>query len=190
MFIPYISVSLNYKFLFEIYSGALFLRDFFDFDLVDEQMIEDDILQKYRFLIHLDGEWTSVKTLRKIEEWISRGGVFISCRKLRSVEEPVVELPISKIGDGYHIRVCLHRIKDLVLNQGHRYPWKGIPNIDGTRDGIYATLFRDRILYYNSTPYYKEKILNMEELGLRRRVKIPAYSITEVSLTNACTRGR
>lgn len=180
VFIPYISVSLSYKVLFEIYSGSIFLRDFFDFDLVDEQMIEDDILQKYRFLIHLDGEWTDARTLRKIKKWITEGGIFVSCQKLRNVEEPVMELPTSKIGDGYHVKARLHHVADLVLNKEHRYPWTGIPNIDGARDGIYATLFRDRILYYNSTLHSKVKSLNVEKMGLQCRVEIPAHSIAEV----------
>lgn len=57
--------------------GANHLRETLDYDLVDERMIRDGALNKYRLLIALDGNIVQAKTLSVLEEWLRKGGVML-----------------------------------------------------------------------------------------------------------------
>jgi hypothetical protein len=50
-----------------------------DFDVVDETLIEDGILSKYRVLVYIQGGMTEASTLRKIAEWVKKGGALVTC---------------------------------------------------------------------------------------------------------------
>ena len=57
-------------------------------DVVDERMIADGALERYRFLIHLEGSVFEAETLERIGAWVRRGGVLALLveRDLETVE--------------------------------------------------------------------------------------------------------
>lgn len=66
--------------------SARWLRDITDFDFVDENMICDGALERYRYLIVLDGKMLERETLEAIEAWIRQGGAIVSWQLLSDVE--------------------------------------------------------------------------------------------------------
>jgi len=54
------------------------LRDLTDFDLVDSTLIADGALDRYRFLILLQGNTIRRSTLESIEKWVNAGGILIT----------------------------------------------------------------------------------------------------------------
>lgn len=52
------------------------LRDLVHFDILDENLIADGALARYRYLIHLEGDVFERSTLERIGEWVRGGGVF------------------------------------------------------------------------------------------------------------------
>jgi hypothetical protein len=53
------------------------LRDVMDYDIVDEMLIADGALAKYRVLIWLEGDFVEAETLAHIEKWVDDGGVLL-----------------------------------------------------------------------------------------------------------------
>jgi hypothetical protein len=51
----------------------------FDFDVVDETLIDDGILPKYRMLAYVQGGMTEESVLRKIASWVKNGGALVTC---------------------------------------------------------------------------------------------------------------
>ena len=54
------------------------LRDYLDFDIVDETLIVDGILERYRILMLFEGASYEQDVIDKIREWVEKGGVLIS----------------------------------------------------------------------------------------------------------------
>ena len=59
------------------FTGANALREFLDYDLVDERMICDGALKKYKLLLMYDGNIVQESTLAALEKWLSTGGVIL-----------------------------------------------------------------------------------------------------------------
>ena len=53
------------------------LRDVMDFDMVDESLIADNALSKYRVLIWVEGKFIEQQTLDRLNSWIRKGGVLV-----------------------------------------------------------------------------------------------------------------
>jgi len=108
VFFPNTSIAFNFSLLTSLYNRCAKLRDVLDFDLIDETLIKDGALQKYQYLLVLEGEIPSREVKTEVEKWVSQGGILSF--------DPAT-----------------------------------IPNeIDNEADGVYATKFADRVLYYNS----------------------------------------
>jgi len=197
---PNTSIALNSAVLSSIYNLSSRLRDVLDFDLVDENMIADDALEKYRFLFLLDGNLLHTKTLRKIEAWVKAGGVFIVPKNigLFTVGEDTEILQqlfpqsdgIRKVGGGYTVlyprsgQDYLEFIRQSVYNREKKYPWTGIPEVDDEWDGVYATRFANKIMFYNSTNAVIRKTININDSSekLKLDLNIEPYSITSVDI--------
>ncbi|MCL5271085.1 MAG: family 14 glycosylhydrolase [bacterium] len=54
-------------------------REFFDYDVVDENMIGWDRLADYRVLLHTNGLVYREATLRAIDRWLRAGGILVTC---------------------------------------------------------------------------------------------------------------
>ena len=68
--------------------GCSKARDLFAFDIVDERMIRDGALERYRLLIFWEGTVIEQDALEKIAEWVQAGGVAVAYDfgKVSSVE--------------------------------------------------------------------------------------------------------
>jgi len=54
-------------------------RDRFDYDVVDEFLARDGALKNYRILAYVMGNVTEAFALRKITDWVTNGGVLLTC---------------------------------------------------------------------------------------------------------------
>lgn len=108
VFYPNTSLALDLSLVASLYNKCAQLRDVLDFDLVDESLIKDGALKKYKYLLVVEGE-IPAEVKEKVEEWKNQGGTLTS--------DP-----------------------------------KAAPNnIDNEADGVYATKFANKVIYYNST---------------------------------------
>jgi len=62
----------------QLVEAAEELRDIMDFDVVDENMIQDGALNGYRVLVMFDGNVMERATFDKIIAWVERGGALVS----------------------------------------------------------------------------------------------------------------
>jgi hypothetical protein len=53
------------------------LRDVMDYDIVDEMLINDGALKRYRVLLWLEGTFIEGDTLARLREWVNAGGVLL-----------------------------------------------------------------------------------------------------------------
>ncbi len=69
-------------------AGCVQARDLFAFDIVDERMIRDGALDRYRLLVFWEGTVIEQDVLDKIVEWVQAGGVVVAYDfgKVTSVE--------------------------------------------------------------------------------------------------------
>ncbi len=58
--------------------GASQLRDTANYDIVDDRMVDDGCLLKYRVLVLWEGTQASSETLAKIRDWVRNGGTLLS----------------------------------------------------------------------------------------------------------------
>ncbi len=58
--------------------GCARARDLFAFDIVDERMIRDGALERYRLLVFWEGTVVEQDVLDKIVEWVQAGGVVVA----------------------------------------------------------------------------------------------------------------
>lgn len=56
-----------------------FGREYFDYDVVDETLIDDGALSNYRLLAYVQGSVTEAGTLRRIADWVRAGGALLTC---------------------------------------------------------------------------------------------------------------
>ena len=58
--------------------GCAYLRDAANFDIVDDRMVEDGCLSRYRVLVLWEGTRCDQSTLDKIKAWVNEGGVLMA----------------------------------------------------------------------------------------------------------------
>ncbi|HSV72215.1 MAG TPA: beta-galactosidase [Chthonomonadales bacterium] len=58
--------------------GSAELRDVMDFDVIDERMVLDGALSRYRVLVLWEGPVYERETLDRIREWVRQGGVIVA----------------------------------------------------------------------------------------------------------------
>ncbi len=122
-------------------------RSSFDYNLIDERMIRDGALSRYKALVICDGRIMENSTLEALEKWIKGGGVLFH-QGMSTIE--TVE------GDRSAWDRIVARFKDRVIEVDR----KGLQDalltldmphiIDTPTPNVTATLFADRILYLNS----------------------------------------
>lgn len=143
VFFPSNAIALNPEILCSLYDQCAKLRDVLDLDLVDENMIKDGALDRYQYLLVLEGEIPKGKVSEKVEKWKSRG---------RLIEHPQEN--------------DLRAIKEQT------------GDIDNEYDGVYATKFQNKVLYYNSN----NKIIKKDIPFLKRSIEIKPNSICELKI--------
>jgi hypothetical protein len=197
---PNNSILMDPSPLYSLYSVASHLRDVLDFDFVDENMIADDALRKYKFLIILSSASISSKTLAKIRDWLNGGGTLIcgghtNLSAVDGNEELYCSFQVhpgdtKKIGRG-HIAVSkskgsdyLDFVKQAVYNRDKKWQWKGISEIDDEFDAVYAARFSKKILYFNSTNASRIKQISIKNLPekVEHELRLEPHSIKAVNL--------
>src|SRR5207253_9868646 len=58
--------------------ACAYLRDVSNFDIVDDRMVQDGCLSRYRILALWEGTMADQTTLDKIKAWVSDGGVLLA----------------------------------------------------------------------------------------------------------------
>ena len=189
-------------------------RDLFDYDVIDEELISDGALARYRVLAYVAGNVAEASTLRKIAEWVRRGGVLVTAA-MGSVETVEGDkhlwdtlLPddlggagrnkptgdgfrVSRVGNGLVIRADAQpdnsaSMARIVARVAYHLSdiapgFSNAPLVDAEPDSVVATLFPDRILYYNGTDKKITKHISLREEDWAKRAKRPerlSYDLT------------
>ena len=144
-------------------------RDVFDYDLVDENMIQWGLLKNYRVLIHTSGTVYEKQTLEAIRQWVLSGGILVTRGQpdWQSVEgqkdilvvkdaAPLLAgFPAGRVGKGYiyplkadsiYILPYLDQAVTLMTAISSERPLRGF---DGRADGLCTTQFDDGRLIYD-----------------------------------------
>ncbi len=166
------------------------LREYLDYDLIDERMIADGALSRYRMLIMFeDNMVVEAKTLTAIEKWVRSGGVLVmkDPDQIQSIEGKTwyawkLETGLVHLQEPGDVggftnqqgkgEIVVQRgmkqdefagyLVDLAHNLSKERPgMKNVPLIGDAADGITATLFPNRILY-----------LNPMDKGITKRVQL------------------
>ena len=58
--------------------ACAYLRDFMNFDIVDDRMVKDGCMDGYRVLVLWEGTFAEPDTLEKIKNWVNGGGVVLA----------------------------------------------------------------------------------------------------------------
>jgi hypothetical protein len=177
--------------------GVNHLRETLDWDLVDERMIRDGALSRYRLLVMFDGNIIQEKTLPVLEKWLSSGGILMvkDFGPIETVDgdrsfynrafpkasktapgqmsaSDLVESCSKRIGKGAIVvassgetdRDFALIASDLAWNLSKHFPGRqDVPKLDEGPDGVSATLFADRILYYTWLDTPVEKTVRLRE---------------------------
>jgi len=156
------------------------IHDVMDLDLLDEPLIADGALDRYKLLIQFEGDIYEARTIERIVAWVRQGGVLILCgqRPWRTPEglcpapadffEPTRPLPgldgavIKRFGKGSVIglrsesggRPAMYEAIYAVASNLSRYSQtcNDLFVADGRMDGVWTTTFADRILLLNTSP--------------------------------------
>jgi hypothetical protein len=149
------------------------LRDAFDFEFMDENMIRDRLLDRVRALMIVYGQELEQSALDEVRAWVERGGVlFLATDDLQSVEGEaatwvhdgdavtgVGDVTILARGRGFVVHCsedadeAAEQINHFVHLQADQAPWATqlSPAVDGRFDDIIAAVGPDRLLYANNT---------------------------------------
>jgi len=172
------------------------LREHIDLDLIDETMIADGILQVYRYLVLFDCDWLRGKTIRMIDEWVRGGGILI-CSKIsvvRNIDDlheklvfKIQNKKVAKHGRGFVLYFgkkdrdgYLHFITEMLENKGSQYPHAGMTRIDRSRDRVFASYFKDRVLLYNAGDEQSKKLIVSPANNEIVSVSVPPRAILAV----------
>ncbi|MBI4101550.1 MAG: beta-galactosidase [Candidatus Nealsonbacteria bacterium] len=136
VFFPNTSLAFDSSLVISLYNRCAQLRDKLDFDLVDETLIKEGALSRYKHLLVLEGEIPSGEVKSKVEEWQRQGGVLALDPKT-------------------------------IPSQG----------IDDEADGVYASKFANRALYYNSNNKRVKKSIPF----LQKSIEMEPNSIVSIS---------
>ena len=86
---PNSSISLDGQALGQFLERSMKLRDSLDFEFIDENMISDGLLNKFKAVVMLSGSTLETSTLDKLKTWVEDGGVLFTSAEsypLKSVE--------------------------------------------------------------------------------------------------------
>lgn len=164
LFFPKSEIWLQITSLWVFYERTAELRNFFDFDFLDECLIEDGALKNYGVLI------VGLGRLQKnpaVEAWIKKGGVLIGTKStIRSFSSFETGKGKVLIMPRWSTELCKHFVKKSLR-------WDPVI-LSEKKDGVYLTKVEDGVICYNSTSTGKWKSIG------GRKVWIDPYSIAKI----------
>ncbi|MBI2302197.1 MAG: family 14 glycosylhydrolase [Armatimonadetes bacterium] len=144
------------------------LRDVMDYDILDERLIEDGGLARYRVLVWLEGTYIEAPVMAKLTDWVRGGGVLV---KLGATPPTTVEGDqspgqalleaagkVSIVGDG-NMTDTMQTARVLVQAiRGAGPAGDAARDIDLDWDGVYTTLLANgEVILFNSTKEERTK---------------------------------
>lgn len=167
------------------------LREYLDFEFIDENMIRDGLLSRFRALVVMAGDTVEQPVLEAIHAWVEDGGVLMLPKEyapLRNVEDVPApwwpadnaEAAAHSLGKGRIVVLkedwpawCQTAGTSLLQRDG--VPWENAPlsePLDGDHDNVLVTRAGDTAFLYN----YSDQAV-MKAVAGRDPVQVPARSI-------------
>lgn len=124
-------------------------RDLLEFDVLDERLIADGALDRYRALAIVEGSVIEAATIARLRAWQQAGGLLLAVDygPIETVEgdlAPGAELLQNavRIPNGERVQVA-DALAAALSAHGQRL-------VDGRRDGVWTARLPNRVLLYNS----------------------------------------
>jgi hypothetical protein len=187
------------------------LRDLTDYDFVDATSICDGALRNLKFLLWPYGQTAETTVLRRVCDWVRRGGVLIAapCGVIETVEgdhasheslfaggrakKLSAACSIKRVGRGATVLVngrmkaAAHSAFLAAVSQALRQPallgrsLRHRIEPDARKDGVFASVVDGAVLYLNTNARAVQKPLMLP--GQKsKRVVVPGFSILRVDL--------
>ena len=162
------------------------LRDYTDFDEIDDNMIADGALDKYKMLVIVEGNIMEDATCDRIVKWMSRGGTLISYDGGDLVNTEYKNTPEMKIfgswrqsntvGKGKAVRVAGYG--KMAAEIAKVLTANNMTVIDLKPDDVYTTEVEPgRFLILSRSEFDEDVIVTCN--GETRNIHAPAMEITE-----------
>ena len=174
------------------------LRDIWDYDVVDERLVNDHALSAYQMLFWPIGNLAEATTLRKIHGWIEQGGMLLvkDLVKITTVEGdagafaalsrpissgvPMKPVRMIKAGKGYVfdgqgdleqlLALIAHRGDLKILNPDYPPRLTDVVPVATANDNVLVSQFKEGILLFN-----KSESEVTTDLSYQPRTGKPAY---------------
>ena len=157
--------------------GVTTLRDYIDLDIVDDNMIADGALDKYKTLVVVEGNVTEDATAGKIAKWLRRGGTLIALDGPEFINPEYGNTPETKIfatGNALRVKDYDHAAAEI----GKVLTANNMTAADLKADKVYVTeADPGRFLILSRSGEDKEVTVTYN--GETRTIKAPAMEITE-----------
>ena len=165
------------------------LRDYFDYDFVDESMARRGALARNKILVIAHGYIMENDVAKKLADWARSGGriIVVDVDRFESVEgadSPERLLfpkgrPGGQYGKGYIYSVADYEELAVKLTE---ILWKlGYPVYEIAENGLYSTqIEKDRILVYSKNEEARDIIINYK--GKKTVVPCEGKTITDIKL--------
>jgi hypothetical protein len=167
------------------------LRDYIDFDYIDESMLRTEALAQKRILVIIHGEIMEPSDARIIADWIKNGGhvIVMDVPRFESVEgtfEPEEVLFGEKESTGRaHGKGSITRVSGWdALSEALRKTMTKLklPVCDLVEDGIFVTqIEKDRWFFLNTS--VKSSKVRITQPGMRYEVMVNPETITDTDLS-------
>ncbi len=157
VFYPARRIRMFPSFLPTYHSWLKRLRDLYNFDLVDESMIEDGFLSRYRMLVRLPMSDLPEELDTVVWEFVEKGGIeILHAGQVEQSElvdhlDRLITIVIQNVGTGHRAiygipaeyEYAQFSPRLLSILEGTRMPWEGKCPPPGKMDGVYSTRFTD-----------------------------------------------
>ncbi len=165
------------------------LREYFDYDFVDESMALRGALGRNKVLVIAHGYIMETAVAKKLAEWAKQGGriIVVDVDRFQSVEGTDAPERLlfpsgsagGSFGKGYVYRVADYGELAVKLTE---ILWKlGYPVYEMAENGLFATqIEKDRLLIYSKNEEAKDLIVNYK--GKKTVVSCEGKTITDIKL--------
>ncbi|MDO8588953.1 MAG: family 14 glycosylhydrolase [Armatimonadota bacterium] len=170
---------------------AAAFRDLTDYDYLDEDMLRDGALERYKVLVIIYGDVMERSDMEIIERWVRKGGTVLAgdFGVIKTVEgdSGPYERLFPKEGGARALdkgkTVLVPRSaapKDFLATLSGALKASGVVNPDCEPDGVYATLLKgNKVLFLNTNEFDVKKTI-VAPGGGEKKVTVKANTITEV----------